>query len=52
MTRLLPLILLTLPACTTTQNLVSCDNAAKARAAIALAYQALDRACPLPVGQK
>lgn len=51
MIRILPIILL-LSGCTVTQKFVNCDNAEKARAAIALAYQALDRACPLPTEEK
>lgn len=40
---LLPLLALT--ACAT--PVATCDNAAKVRAAAALALQALERACPL-----
>ncbi len=47
MIRVLALLLLTLPGCSATQALVTCDNAAKARAALSAAYQALDRACPM-----
>jgi len=38
---------LALPGCTATQSLVTCDNAARVRAAASLAMQALDRACPM-----
>lgn len=39
--------LLAIAACSTTSNLVSCDNADKVRAAATLAIQAVDRACPI-----
>ncbi len=46
MTRALA-ILLALSGCATMQSAVTCDNAARVRAAAALAMQALDRVCPI-----
>lgn len=39
--------LVALSGCATTSKIVNCDNAAKVRAAAALAIQAVDRACPI-----
>ncbi len=47
MIRALALLLLCLPGCTTLQSAVTCNNAARVRAAAVLAIQALDRTCPM-----